>query len=252
MRLVCISDTHTYHRDVFKDLRNYINPNDFNILIHSGDISFRGTENEVTRFIYDLMNIDFFDYKIFISGNHDWCFQKINEPHHKDDYDWLRHLIFEENLGQSNIIYLEDNHLIISLPEFSRPLKIYGTPWQPEFHNWAFNLPRNGEELESKWNMIPKDTDILITHTPPHGIGDYTLSNIRVGCELLRFRVEQINPLVHIYGHIHEGYGVKVENKTIFVNASSCDRMYNPVNLPQIIEIKEYYGEIIASHIYAE
>jgi Icc-related predicted phosphoesterase len=161
-------------------------------------------------------------------------------------------LIFEENLAQSNVIYLEDKQLIIKSPELSRPIKFYGTPWQPEFHNWAFNLPRNGEELESKWSNIPEDTDVLITHTPPYGIGDYTLSNHRAGCELLMFRLEQINPLVHIYGHIHEGYGVQIKNKTIFVNASTCDRMYNPTNAPQIIDINEIYGEVIASHFYAE
>ncbi len=252
MRLVFISDTHTYHKEVFKNLKNYINPNDYNILIHSGDISFKGKENEVTDFIHDLMNIDFFDDKIFISGNHDWCFQEINEPHHKDDYNWLRHLLYEENLSQSNCTYLEDKELVISIPELSRPIKFYGTPWQPEFHNWAFNLPRNGSELELKWGDIPKDTDILITHTPLFGIGDYTLGNMRVGCELLKDRVDIIKPLVHAYGHIHEGYGVQVENNTIFVNASICDRMYNPTNKPQVVDIKEYYGEIITTHIDAE
>jgi len=252
MRLVCISDTHTQHNKMEYDLKQYIKKNDYNVLIHAGDISWNGKKDEVTDFIYWFQNINGFDDKIFISGNHDFCFQRINKPHRKGEYHWLNHLVFSENLSQSNCTYLEDNELVLTIPGFSRPIKIYGSPWQPKFRDWAFNLPRNGKELEEKWNKIPNDTDILITHTPPHGIGDYTLDNIRVGCELLRFRVEQLQPLVHVYGHIHEGYGVSDENKTIFVNASTCNSKYQPINQPQIIEINEYYGEIIASHIYAE
>jgi Icc-related predicted phosphoesterase len=252
MRLICISDTHTKHREVFKDLKKYVNQNDFNLLIHAGDISFRGSQNEVTQFMYDLMDIDYMDMKIFIAGNHDLCFEDINKPHHRGDFDWFHHLMNEENLMQSNCEYLEDKHIIIKQPNLSRPIKIYGTPWQPEFHNWAFNLPRNGWELEVKWNEIPEDTDVLITHSPPYGYGDYVLTNERVGCELLRNRVEQIKPLVHVFGHIHEGYGVNVKDKTIFANASVCNRYYMVTNQPHIIDINEVYGEIIATHIYAE
>jgi len=252
MRIICISDTHTKQKELNYNLSDFIKQNDYNVLIHSGDISRMGRENEVKDFIYWFQNLQGFDDKIFIAGNHDFCFQKINEPHHIGTYDWLKHLIHEENLSQSDCTYLEDSELILNVPNISRPIKIYGSPWQPEFRNWAFNLPRNGFELEVKWNDIPEDTDILITHSPPFGIGDYTLTNLRVGCELLKFRVEQINPLIHVYGHIHEAYGVKVENKTIFVNASICDVMYNPTNKPHVIDINEYYGEIIATHIDAE
>ena len=48
-------------------------------------------------------------------------------------------------------------------------VRIYGSPWQPEFYNWAFNLPRNGEEMKARWDAIPDNTDILITHGPAYG-----------------------------------------------------------------------------------
>lgn len=252
MRVVCISDTHNHHRRMKFNLNHYIDSNDFNILIHAGDISSLGKEREVSNFINWFMNLDGFDEKIFIAGNHDFCFEEINKPNTKSNYDWLRNLIYEENLTQNNCTYLEDNSVEIDVPGISRPILIYGTPWQPKFKNWAFNLPRNGEELGKKWNRIPKNTDILITHTPPYGIGDYTLGNSRVGCELLKGRLDEISPLLHVYGHIHEGYGVQVANKTIHLNAAICDADYQPINEPHIIEIREYYGEIIASHPYAE
>jgi predicted phosphodiesterase len=223
------------------------------VLIHAGDISNRGGEKDVTEFIHWFQNIEGFDTKIFISGNHDHCFEQVNKPHHKRDYDWLRNLMSPENLDQSDVVYLEDSELTIEYPEFSRPIKFYGSPWQPEFYNWAFNLPRLGTELQEKWNMIPENTDILITHGPPNGYGDlvnnWRQPNTHVGCECLINRIGEINPLVNVFGHIHEGYGVYDNGKTTFVNASICTPNYNPTNKPIVIDIHEYDGEIVATYV---
>ena len=224
-----------------------------NVLIHSGDISNRGGEKDVTDFVHWFQNIEGFDTKIFISGNHDFCFERVNEPHHKGDYDWLGNLISPENSSQSNVTYLEDNFITIESPEFSRPIKFYGSPWQPEFYNWAFNLPRMGEELLEKWNNIPSDIDVLITHGPPNGYGDL-VNNWRqpytnVGCELLRNRIEEIKPILNVFGHIHEGYGIYTNENTTFVNASICTSDYRPINKPIIIDLTEYDGEIVATYV---
>jgi Icc-related predicted phosphoesterase len=89
-------------------------------------------------------------HKIVICGNHDLCFE--------DNPKEARKLM-------KNAHYLEDETIEIE------GLKFYGSPWQPEFHNWAFNLNR-GEEIKKKWDLIPNDTDVLITHGPPYGILD--------------------------------------------------------------------------------
>lgn len=60
------------------------------------------------------------------------------------------------------------------------PQLVSGTPWQPEFCKWAFNVPRGAACLE-KWNQIPANIDILISHTPPVGYGDLCSSNVRAG-----------------------------------------------------------------------
>jgi Icc-related predicted phosphoesterase len=101
--------------------------------------------------------------------------------------------------------------------------------------------------------MIPEDTDVLITHGPPSGILDL-VNNWRqpfqnVGCELLRFHVERVKPALNVFGHIHEGYGVKQVDDTLFVNASICNPSYNPINKPIVIDLKEYDGEIIATYV---
>jgi len=220
------------------------------ILIHAGDCTNVGKPHEVTNFVHWFQNLKGFDTKIFIAGNHDFAFEKVNQPHHKGDFEWFNNLMNEENLSQSDVVYLQDNEFVIESPEFSKPLKIYGSPWQPEFYNWAFNLPRNGWELELKWKDIPEDTDILITHGPPHGIRDFTPANLQVGCEILRFHVEnRIKPSIHVFGHIHQAYGAVQQDETMYVNASICTERYIPSNKPIIIDITEENGKLIATYV---
>ena len=248
MRIVCISDTHS-----LQNLMTHPIPKG-DVLIHSGDISNKGGEKDVTNFVHWFQSIEGFDSKIFIAGNHDFCFERINEPHHKGEYDWLNNLMSLENLSQSNVEYLEDSSFIIESPEFSRPIKIYGSPWQPNFYDWAFNLPRMGDEIKSKWNMIPNDVDVLITHGPPNGIRDFVSNwrqgDMNVGCELLRYELEnRIKPSLHVFGHIHGAYGGALIKDTLYVNASICTERYEPSNKPIVVELNEYDGQIIATYL---
>lgn len=119
-------------------------------------------------------------------------------------------------------------------------VRFYGSPWQPRFMHWAFNLSR-GEDLRRKWDFIPEDTDVLVTHGPPHGRLDLVPRDRagifeNTGCEELLLAVKRIRPKLHVFGHIHEGYGVTRESGTTFVNACVCDAAYRPVNPAVIIE----------------
>ena len=243
MRIVLISDTHGLHdAKLFNlDLKRAIDPNQYNLLIHAGDISSVGHQDQVTRFIYWFMNLQGWDSKIFIAGNHDMSFEATRKP----KPDWLRHLLYEENLSQSDCDYLEDSGHSIELPEFSRPIKIYGSPWQPVFLDWGFNLPRNGEQLAKVWSLIPDDTDILISHCPPYGIRDFVIPGSQpLGCERLRIRVDELNLLLNVFGHIHGGYGGAYQKNTLYVNASTCNEAYYPINKPFIVDLYEENGEI--------
>eukprot|EP00968_Pinguiococcus_pyrenoidosus_P016988 scaffold1655_cov247-Pinguiococcus_pyrenoidosus.AAC.20 len=111
---------------------------------------------------------------------------------------------------------------------------IYGSPWSPVFHDWAFNL-RRGAECAEAWEKIPQQTDVLITHGPPLGIGDHCRSHLRAGCvDLLREVLGRVKPLVHMFGHIHEDPGIFecCSSQTRFVNASTCTLRYRCVPLP--------------------
>jgi Icc-related predicted phosphoesterase len=130
-------------------------------------------------------------------------------------------------------------------------LKIYGSPWTPEFFQWAF-MKKRGPELKAVWDKIPDDVDILITHGPPYGILDKVDLSSRgdefkhAGCEDLLRRLEDIKPKLHVFGHIHSDGGKQLiykrpghgsENNTLCVNASIMDEDYNPVNRPVDIEL---------------
>ncbi len=207
LRVVAWSDTHGYHERVT------LPPGD--LLIHAGDLTKHGELEEVGAFDAFLAALPH-PHKIVIAGNHDWCFQRQPD----DARARLRHAI-----------YLEDQAITIE------GWKFYGSPWQPEFLDWAFNLPRGGP-LREKWALIPTDTDVLVTHGPPLGHGDRTtFGSQHVGCEDLLAAVERIAPRFHVFGHIHEGAGVTRAGVTTLVNAASCDVFYEPIQPPVVFDL---------------
>jgi predicted phosphodiesterase len=227
------------------NLSDFLSSDKTNILIHAGDISNKGGEKDVTDFIQWFQNLGGWDQKIFISGNHDYCFERINKPSYKGIYNWLDYLMSPENLSQSDVTYLEDSSFTIETPEFSRPIKFYGSPWQPWFYDWAFNLPRNGDELKDKWEQIPMDTDILITHGPAYGYVDKVVGQYEnLGCELLTERIKEIKPKIHVCGHIHTGYGYTFDGDTHYINASVLNEQYGYSNKPLTVDWNPKTNEI--------
>lgn len=196
MRIVLISDSHSSHDGL------QLPPGD--LLIHAGDISTRGRLHEVKAFM-DWFGRQSHPHKVMIAGNHDFLAEK--------DPGLFSSLIPE------GVTYLNDSGTEVG------GLKIWGSPIQPWFYDWAFNRQR-GADIKKHWDMIPEDTDILITHGPPHGILDKCESGDVVGCEDLMARVLEVNPKLHVFGHIHEAHGMEQRGKTTFVNASVLNLKY--------------------------
>ena len=211
MKIVFISDTHGLHDDIVS-----LPPGD--VLVHCGDSTMRGNLSELHHF-NQWLGVLPYKHKIVIAGNHDWCFYSRN--------DESRKLL-------TNAIYLQDESVTIDR------IKFYGSPWQPEFFDWAFNLPRAGNELKEKWDQIPDDTDVLITHGPPFNILDQvTHGNEHVGCTLLLDRVLKVQPKIHAFGHIHENGGQDLKfHNTHFINASMLNLRYKMYQTePMVFEI---------------
>lgn len=220
MRITLISDTHTKHDELSYD------PTDLpggDLLIHAGDIMNSGRNPmDIHKFCKWFDGLNQYDTKVFIAGNHDRLFETDPE------------MASQIYTSYKNIEYLQDNRLDL-WDQDDQQTVIYGSPWQPEFYNWAFNLPRRGDELKEKWNAIPKDTDILITHGPPQDHLDVSgppYNEPHLGCELLRVKVDEQPPKIHVFGHIHGGYGYKFHNGTHFFNASILNERYEYVNRP--------------------
>jgi len=224
LKITFISDTHGKHNQLNKDLPGG------DILIHAGDFMNSGyQQTEATQFLEWFEQIDNYNTKVFIAGNHDRLFE--NDP------EW-RKMILDEF---ETIEYLQDEELVdyFDGPNGDIPediIRIYGSPWQPEFYNWAFNLPR-GEKIMEKWNLIPKDVDILVTHGPAFGKLDYVpYDGKNVGCEDLLSKIQEIKPKIHLCGHIHSGYGYVFDGDTHFINAAVLNERYEFQNKPLTVD----------------
>ena len=211
LTITAISDTHAKHRMITDDLPGG------DLLIHAGDAMTNGYyESELRDFLTWFSDQrQKYSHCVFIAGNHDRLFE--DKPEKIND-------ILKEF---PDITYLQDESSIIN------DTHIYGSPWQPEFYNWAFNLPRMGEDLKEKWSLIPPETDILITHGPPYSYLDLSgHGNIKCGCELLLDRVMTVKPKIHIFGHVHGSYGYKFNGTTHFINAAVLNEQYKYRNKP--------------------
>lgn len=217
MRITFISDTHIKHS------RLQLPGGD--LLIHAGDSMNTGYYAEELKPFLSWFESQRYDECVFIAGNHD----RIFETHPEST---------SELVNEFDVEYLEDRHMTYT-NFIDREVKIYGSPWQPEFYNWAFNLPRCSQDLMRVWNCIPEDVDILVTHGPPQGHLDISgppYNEGDLGCELLRVRVDEIKPKIHVFGHIHGGYGYKFHNGTHFINASVLNEQYEQVNKPLTVD----------------
>jgi len=226
MKIVTISDTHTFHDQIEVPMGD--------ILIHSGDATFHGYSHEVKAFGRWFRSQPHM-YKIFVAGNHDSSFE--------DSPIKARQWFFDTKekdplklCAQDGTIYLQEQSVTLDVD--GDKISIYGAPQQPEFCNWAFNVPR-GEALKQIWDKIPKGIDVLVTHGPPYGLRDKCNHGEKVGCRELKNAIGRVRPKLHVCGHIHEQYGVEEWAGCLIANSSSCNSRYSPVNKPLVFEFKD-------------
>jgi len=199
VRIVCISDTHNLHER--------IEVPDGDILVHAGDFS-RGSFKSIKSFSDWLGRLPH-KHKIVVAGNHDSLFE-MDPP--------------KARATLENVIFLSDSGVTVE------GLKFWGCPLPPLLKGLA---------LTRKWEKIPSDTDILITHHPPFGFGDILLSTgEHAGCPVLLETVQKrVIPRVHIFGHFHEGAGIFYDENTTYINASTLTKAMEPSNPPILFDI---------------
>jgi Icc-related predicted phosphoesterase len=198
MRILHISDTHSKH-NLLQNLPKA------DVIVHSGDASFSGSDSEMLDFLNWFCDLDYL-YKIFVAGNHDDCLYGEQIEGLPENCHYLYHSGVE----------IED-------------IKFWGVP---------LFVGDSLKEGHTKQIMaqIPDNTDVLISHSPPYGILDFD-DNINYGCRDLLKAIERINPRYHLFGHIHANYGIQKIGQTTFVNSAIMNGMYELVNKPKLLEV---------------
>lgn len=206
MRIVFTSDTHSMHDKVAVP--------DGDVFVHAGDLTMMGRKAEyesAAKWINALPH----KHKIVIAGNHDFAIHEFISLLAPGAY-------YLENFG----VYIDG-------------VKFWGSPITPRFGSWAYGVER-GKAIAEYWSEIPNDIDVLITHGPPMGILDQAVAHLHsenLGCADLRQRVKEIRPRVHVFGHIHGGYGRRTIDGTQFCNVSAVNEAYRPVNAPMVVDL---------------
>ncbi|KIV97188.1 hypothetical protein PV10_00967 [Exophiala mesophila] len=203
------------------------------VLIHSGDLTIRGSLVEHERALALIASIEA-DLKIVVPGNHDIT---LDHSYYREHYAQhtqkpklsdsklaeIKDLYTGKEAQAKGIVYLEEGINQFQLKNGAK-LKVYASAWQPEFCNWAFGYPRSTDRFNPATdgstgpeNPVPDydaadGIDIMITHGPPMGILDETIHGMNVGCEHLRRAVERCRPKIHAFGHIHEGHGALLKS----------------------------------------
>ena len=198
-KILHISDTHGCHHRL-RDLP------DADILVHSGDFTMNGSEQEAIDFLNWFCDLDY-RHKIFICGNHDNCLYGANI----DGLDTNVHYLCNSGIELNGIYF-------------------YGVP--------MFMEDCITERQNRNYEQIPVDTDVLITHTPAYGILDYD-DNIHYGSKELFSRISAVNLRLHLCGHIHSQNGIVKMDYTTFSNGAIMNADYTNLNNPNLIEIND-------------
>jgi hypothetical protein len=208
MRLALISDTHCLHRDV------EVPPAD--LLIHAGDWGFSQYRGDLEDFDDWLRGLPIRLARILSPGNHESYLAE--DPSMRSKTPSAKVLISE---GVS----------IHGLNLWASPV----TPYLGE----PFSISTAAARA-AHYATIPNDTHVLITHTPPYGVLDAESgSGEHYGCKELAAAVKRVRPLLHVFGHVHTGYGIVTKEHTTFVNAALLGQHGFIENRPIVLDIPE-------------
>ena len=243
--------------DVCSDLHGFFpKTQGGDLLIVAGDLTAKDDFQGYFKF-YAWLHQQKYKHYIFIAGNHDGLIENgvalTNE---------LANTTYLEDSGMDyQHTWTDERGLLVG-----KNYKIWGSPWTlwfPEINPRCSSFTGAEEDLAKKFELIPEDTDILITHSPPYGIMDYSLEVTKWGTRathcgslaLMQKARSLPNLKLFVFGHIHECYGALTpegiqeceeryprkkptcKSMPYIVNASHVDENYEPVNPPIRIEL---------------
>jgi Icc-related predicted phosphoesterase len=210
LKCLHLSDIHGFHDQI--NVKGY-----YDCIFITGDVTNSNdtkiNKEELDNFLAWIYNYrQHAKYIIMIPGNHDVSIPRLGLKDYVESFG-IKCLINEE--------------FVIELPH--KKFKVFGSPFTPTYgNNWAYNLDRN--KLSKVWELIPLDTDILLTHGPPKGILDLSYdknNNLEMcGDKSLLNKIETLKPyFVNLFGHIHDckdiqNYGMLQKGHRRFFNSA--------------------------------
>ena len=232
-RFLIISDTHNFQ---FTDNAGTANPfrvpiPKVDVLLHCGDLThYGGIDDSYQKALQMLGSIDA-ELKLVIAGNHDvdldktYCKPRLSEEKNREAHKAAIRTMTGPRAAQAGVTYLEEGTYTFTLKN-GVTFTIYASPYSPEFCNWAFATGRSFDRYNKPHQYAPhhqaapgarpadnpipdSGVDIVMTHGPPKGVLDECPSG-SAGCEHLLHAMKRVRPLVHCFGHIHEGHGAFV------------------------------------------
>jgi Icc-related predicted phosphoesterase len=206
IRIVLTGDTHEKHRDLT------VPPGD--LLIHVGDITNFSKRPEVIQDVNTWLGAQPHPYKVLIPGNHDFA---LEDPTSRGMID-------------NAVVLINESIEVMGL-------KIWGSPTTP-MRDGAFGTPDDRERARI-FSLIPDNTDIVITHGPPLGLLDQTMtSKEHLGCVQLLNAVCRVRPTLHVFGHVHAGHGTTTFADILFVNASLAGPDGSLSHPPTVVDVE--------------
>lgn len=208
MRLVALSDTHADHEG--------LEVPGGDLLVHAGDATQRGRRDELVSFL-TWFAAQPHPHKVFVPGNHDRCTEVDPE-------------------ATAGLCAARGITLLCDEPRSVAGLSVFGSPVTPFHLAMAWNRAR-GPVIAESWAKVPPGLDLLITHGPPHLVGDRVPRVGQVGCADLRARLLVVPPRVHVFGHVHEGHGALTDPAfpgTRFFNVAIGRRDRRPVTVIEL------------------
>lgn len=225
VRFCCVSDMHNVHRQ----LAMPIEEDEVDVVLVTGDVSNRGSPwviEDVDQWLGELP----VSHRVLCGGNHDVT---LHASFCRDQ--WPRFLEEEPSLPMTmrNAVVLQDSGVELM------GIRIFGFPWVHRNHGWAWEVTE--EEMKAlATQRIPEGTDVLMTHNPSAGWKNRGFLNehLDLGSVAIRDRCREIKPAVHVFGHVHGGYGIEKGSVPLVINASSVTSSYKP-RAPLYFDLKK-------------
>ncbi|KAI0484603.1 Metallo-dependent phosphatase [Xylariaceae sp. FL0804] len=205
--VVCISDTHNSQCELPLG----------DVLIHAGDLTQSGSAAELQAAV-DWLARQPHPVKIAVAGNHDLLLDAALDAAARDHDNpasgggRARRVAARRAIRWGDVRYLQDSAATVTVR--GRELKVYGSPRSPRHGDcWAFQYTRSrSDDDDDVWaGSVPDDTDVLVTHGPPRAHLDSASGSgggaRSLGCEHLLRELWRVRPALHVFGHVHAGYG---------------------------------------------